>query len=207
MREKIVFVGGASVSLYADDFSSEARPTKDVDVVVEVMTYSSYAEIDKQFIELGFKNDMTSNIICRYIVQDIIVDVMPTTGEVLGFKSRWYSEGFKTAIDYTIDKEHVVKIFDAPFFIASKLEAFKERGKGNGITSKDFEDIVYILENRANIWEELRQSAPELRKYLMEKVKALLATPYFDDWVDAHTEWGSPPASYMILEQFKEFIS
>jgi len=47
---------------------------------------------------MGFENDIESNILCRYKVQGIIVDVMPTGENVLGFSNKWYPEGFKKAI-------------------------------------------------------------------------------------------------------------
>lgn len=34
LRDKVVFVGGATVSLYADSAAEEIRPTEDIDIVV-----------------------------------------------------------------------------------------------------------------------------------------------------------------------------
>lgn len=147
LQNDVVFVGGATASLYVDRMAEEARPTNDVDIVVELWTYKDYATIESKLRSLGFENDIESNVLCRYKVQGIIVDVMPTGENVLGFSNKWYPEGFKTAIKYDLDQDTFVKIFHVNYFIASKLEAFNNRGKNDGRTSSDFEDIIYVLEN------------------------------------------------------------
>ena len=207
LQGKVVFVGGATLSLYADPIAGEARPTEDVDMLVELWTYAEIAAVEEQLREKGFTHDMNSNFKYSYRINDIKVDVMPMDEESLGFSNKWYEDGYKHAIDHTIDEQHIVKIFNAPFFLAAKLEAFKNRGGGDGITSADFEDIVYILENRASIWEELSETQGELRKYLIDEIKKLQAIPHFEDWIDANTDWGSPPASYMIIEELKRFVN
>lgn len=40
LKDKVVFVGGATVSLYAQRETTEIRETKDVDVLVEIASYS-----------------------------------------------------------------------------------------------------------------------------------------------------------------------
>ena len=47
-----------------------------------------------------------------------------------------------TAIEIELDADTSVKIFDLPYFVASRWEAFKGRGKNDYRTSKDFEDLV-----------------------------------------------------------------
>ena len=201
LKKEVVFVGGATVSLYADRMAEEVRPTDDVDVLIELWTHRGYAELEEKLRSIGFTDDQESGIICRFTIQGITVDVMPTEENVLGFSNKWYPDGYKNAIDYKID-DHVVKIFSAPYFIASKLEAFKSRGKNDGRTSTDFEDIVFVFENRFSIWDELTQSDEAVNEF-----KDLLNNPLFEEWIDAHAGYGSPPATYYIMEQLKEFVN
>lgn len=50
----VVFVGGATASLYADvEFRENARPTDDVDVVVELLAYKNYAAVEQQLRAIG----------------------------------------------------------------------------------------------------------------------------------------------------------
>src|SRR5690349_1204821 len=123
LKDTVVFVGGATVSLYAQRKTEEVRPTDDVDVLIELWS-CNYSEIEEQLRQMGFVNDTESKLICRYKIHGITVDIMPTGENVLGFSNRWYPEGFKRAIDVSITDGCTVKIFSSPFFIASKLEAF-----------------------------------------------------------------------------------
>jgi len=205
LRDKVVFVGGATVALYSDRMATEVRPTDDVDILIEILSYPEYSALEEQLRKIGFVNDMESGIICRYKIQGIIVDVMPTSGKPLGFTNKWYPDGHKNAVDYKIDERTTVKIFSAPYFIASKLEAFKGRGKNDGRTSSDFEDIVFVLENRRTIWVELANSHSELKQYLKAEFQKFLKTPFFAEWIDGHVSRGSTPATYSIIEELTKF--
>ena len=57
LEQPYVFVGGATVALYAThpETADEVRPTEDVDVVVELISYSGYAALSEKLLELGFK--------------------------------------------------------------------------------------------------------------------------------------------------------
>lgn len=206
LREKFVFVGGATVSLYSEKMTMEVRPTEDIDILIEILSYTEYTALEEKLRAIGFVNDKESDVICRYKIKGIIVDVMPTSKDPLGFSNKWYPDGHKNAIDYVIDERNVVKIFSAPYFIASKLEAFKGRGKNDGRTSTDFEDIVFILENRNTIWAELANTSDELQQYLKSEFKHLLSNPFFIEWIDSHVDRGSPPATYFIIEELKKIV-
>ncbi|HUM98758.1 MAG TPA: nucleotidyl transferase AbiEii/AbiGii toxin family protein [Chitinophagaceae bacterium] len=208
LETPVVFAGGAVVSLYADaDFREEARPTDDVDVVIELVAYKNYAAVEEQLRAIGFENDMYSKVICRYRYQGLIVDIMPTNEKVFGFSNKWYAPGFKQAIDFEIDKRHSVKIFPAAYFIASKIEAFKGRGKNDGRTSSDFEDIVFILNYRNAVWTELLQADEKLKEYLKEEFKTFVAGTYIDEWIAVHLDYNDRQRVVIIVNRLKEFIS
>lgn len=206
LGDRFAFVGGATVSLYSDRPNFEVRPTEDVDVIVEILSYADHIQLDAQLRKIGFKNDMSSGVICRYIYGSTIVDVVPTTADALGFANRWYPEGFNNAIQITLG-DVKVKILTAPYFIATKLEAFKDRGKNDGRTSQDFEDIIFVLENRRVIWDELNKTTGELRKYLQDTFGSLMNKNAFPEWVRSHVfQMGSPPADFFILPRLEEFV-
>jgi len=204
LNNKVVFVGGSTVSLYADIQTLNVRPTDDVDVILEILNYSNRSELEAKLRSIGFQHDIDSGVICRFRIQGIIVDVMSTTPDAFGFSNKWYPEGFATAIDYVID-ETVVKILSVPYFIATKLEAFKSRGR-DGRTSPDFEDIVYVLENRQTVWGELAATTGEIKKYLQFEFTRLIKNPSIFEWIDCHVEYNSPPPTYAILEKMDQFI-
>lgn len=72
--------------------------------------------------------------------------------------------------------------------------------------SHDFEDIVYVLENRSTIWNELKQPE-EVKAYLRYEFSHLLSLPHLNEWLDAPVERGTIPATLVILEELKAFCS
>ena len=207
LQKQVVFVGGATVSLYLERVGPEIRPTKDIDIVIELWHYGEYAVLDKKLRSLGFINDRESGLICRYIYGSTTVDIMPTDGKVLGFSNRWYPEGFKHAIDYVIDELHTVKIFSPPYFLAAKLDAFNDRGNNEGRGSSDFEDIVFLLEHRSAIWKECEGAPETVRNYLKAELDKLLRNPNLEEWIDSNIEFRSPPSTYLIMEGIRAFLA
>lgn len=206
LRNEVVFVGGATVSLYADRIATEVRPTDDVDILLEITTRAHFAQVEERLRSAGFKNDTTAKFIGRYLLEGFVVDVMPMEKSILGFLNRWYVEGYHTAFEYYIDDQNPIRIFTAPYFIASKLEAFNARGKGDGRTSTDFEDIVFVLENRRSIWQEMKEADETIRAYLLNEFKALRANHYIREWIDGHSNSYSQPGSFLILSEMDELI-
>lgn len=206
LKDKVVFVGGVTVSLYAERETAEIRETQDVDILVEIASTWDYAAIEEQLRKIGFQNDPDSTFVGRYLHQGLIVDLMATEENILGFTNKWYKEGFQTAINYIIDEQHVVKIFAPPYFIAAKIEAFKSRGNKDGRTSQDFEDIVFILENRASIWAEMEQAPENLKDYLKKEFTTLNENPYLGEWIASHISFSSASGSTLILQNLNAFL-
>jgi predicted nucleotidyltransferase len=205
LRDKVVYVGGSTVSFYADRPVYEIRVTDDIDVIIEILHYNDRIGLENKLRAMGFEHDIESGIICRYKTSGVVVDIMPIDGEAIGFTNKWYRDGFNAAIDHAIDAFHRIKILTAPYFLATKLEAFKGRGQGDGRTSQDFEDIVFVLENRQTIWEELNNCDRKLEAYLIEEFTALLKHAYLYEWIDAHVERNSPPQTNLILTALSKF--
>lgn len=204
LASEVVFVGGATVSLYSTRPEVETRATDDVDIVVEIMRYSQYAAIDEKLRSKGFVNDVSSGIICRYIIHGIIVDVMPTSESILGFSNRWYPIAFPNAIPVTLEKGLSIRIFSPPYFLATKLEAFEDRGENDGRFSSDFEDIVHVLNTRQSVWDEIREADQSVRQYLEDEFAKLLEQKYIDEWISAHLEKSEQSRVSFIMGNMSE---
>jgi len=203
---EVIFVGGATVSLYADRLGDEIRPTDDVDILIEILNYRDYAGIEDKLRLKGFNNDVESGVICRYKVRGIVVDVMPTSKEILGFANKWYVEGYANSMIYRIDEEYSINIFSAPYFLATKLEAFKDRGNNDGRWSTDFEDIVFLLNNRSTIWDEINNADGSVKEYLLEEFKALTENPYIEEWISVHLDYRDQDRIYYIIGSINEVL-
>lgn len=58
LKEKVVFVGGATISLYPDREVFEVRATDDVDVIIEILSYSERHKLEERLREIGFTHDV-----------------------------------------------------------------------------------------------------------------------------------------------------
>lgn len=175
LPREVVFVGGATVALYADRPATEARPTDDVDILVELMHHKD--------------------------------DVMPTGENALGFSNLWYEAGYKTAMVHAIREGYDIRIFQGPYFIASKFEAFNNRGGGDGRFSSDFEDIVFVLNNRTTIWKEMHEADEAVRNYLKSQFEKLLENEYIDEWISSHLEYREQARKGTIFGEMNEFVT
>lgn len=74
-----VFVGGSVMPLLVDRPDiTDLRPTLDIDVVVSVLTYLQYCEMERLLRDAGFRHDLSEGApMCRWIVEDCRVDIMP----------------------------------------------------------------------------------------------------------------------------------
>jgi hypothetical protein len=188
-KEDIVFVGGATVSLYASKPElTTIRVTDDVDVVVELITTGEFYWLQERLLSLGFKNDMDAPIISRFLYQGLKVDFMPTDPSILGFTNRWYKEGINQKIKIDLDHVTSIYIFSAPYFVASKMEAFLGRGKGDLFASHDLEDIVYLLDHRITIQKEILSAPVMVRTYLLEQFGMLIKHSLFKEALLGHVE-------------------
>jgi len=186
LNKQVVYVGGATVSLYVDTVAAgETRPTDDIDVVIELASYADYGLLDERLRAQGFQNDTTSGVICRYrmpgllidLMESVVVDVMPTRPEILGFSNQWYTEGYERAIDYILDAQTTIRIFLLAYFLAAKFEALASRGGRDLRVSTDFEDIVFVLDNAPDLLGQLRVGSEAVQTYLRETFARLLARP------------------------------
>jgi hypothetical protein len=197
LRERVMFLGGAVLGLLVDS-PSDVRATMDVDVVIDLRSQVDRAALDSQLLALGFQPDRSEGApICRWRVGPLTVDIMPTDGAILGFSNRWYPEAMAMATRREVAPGVTVKVISAPYFVATKLEAFLGRGGGDFMASHDLEDIIAIIDGRDALIDEVRAASAELRSYLASTFAGFLATPAFVDAVSGHLR--GDPASQARL--------
>ncbi len=188
LNTSVVFVGGMATDLLVTRIPSpQPRATKDIDLIVSTTTYTEYAQFEGRLRELGFAHDKTPGAPnCRWVVDGYLVDTMPVNSGPLGFVNKWYPEAVGSAVKITLDDNLMVRLISAPVFIATKLEAFADRGKGNYQGSSDIEDIITVIDGRAEIVEEIAEASAEVRAYLVEEFTRLLANGEFLYSISSH---------------------
>ena len=150
------FLGGSVLSLLVNDPTVDAiRVTKDVDVIVGVRSRNEFHEEERELEARGFRHDTSDDApICRWIADGVVLDVLPMREEVLGWRSEWFEQALLAARTMEIEG-HLIKVVTAPFFVALKLEAFEDRGKGDFIMSTDFEDVICLFNGRQSVVDEI----------------------------------------------------
>ncbi len=87
------------------------------------------------------------------------------------------------AIERELPSGRHITAVSPPFLVATKLEAFAGRGGGDYLGSRDFADVVSLLDGRAELVEEVRSSPGDLRTYLAEELEGHREHPRFLDGV------------------------
>jgi hypothetical protein len=191
--ESVIFVGGCATGLLlTQERPDRIRITEDVDIVAQALTVHDYHAIEKRVRAQGFTNDMRADApICRWVYENVTLDLMPTVKDILGFANRWYPLALETADTVILPSGTSIRLITAPVFIGTKLEAFKDRGKHpNGkpdyLGSHDLEDIITVADRRPELLAESRAAAPELRAYLAAEFTALFSDPEFEQALTGH---------------------
>jgi predicted nucleotidyltransferase len=185
LADNLVFVGGCAAGLLiTDPAAPPVRVTYDVDLLVQVATLTEYHATEKQLSARGFKRDLAADApICRWVFNALEVDLMPTDAKILGFTNRWYLHAIETATRLSLPSGKRIQLISATAFIATKFEAFNDRGKRDLLGSHDLEDILNVIEGRPTLVTEIAAESAALRQYLAEAFAALIRLPNFDDYL------------------------
>ena len=187
LLDQLVLVGGCVTELLVTDPAApKPRMTQDVDWVVNAISLGDYYKLESQLRTFGFSQTQDDyGIICRWVKGILMLDVMPTDEQILGFTNRWYADAVTYAQRLTIEGITILHI-TAPFFVASKLEAFTSRGGGDYRMSHDLEDLIAVIDGRESIINEIRNAPVQVREYLAKRVKQLLSEDAFEEALPGH---------------------
>ena len=181
--DDVVFLGGCATGLLlTDPAAPPIRATRDVDVMVEVASLAGYHRFNEKLRKRGFKEDSSPEApICRWQSGSIVLDVMPTDPELLGFGNQWFARAFPAAHYRRLPSGNTIRVLPSPYFLATKIEAFDHRGAGDFLLSRDVEDVVAIMDGRLEIVIEIKNAENDLRNYLVRRLSQWLKNPDFMD--------------------------
>jgi predicted nucleotidyltransferase len=188
LREQLVFIGGAVVGLLITDTAMPAiRPTEDVDLIAQVIHRKDYYALESALTGQGFARDLRPAApICRWVVDRVTVDVMPTLEGVLGFSNSWYVAALETASSLTLPRGTAIRVIAPPAFIATKLEAFAGRGNGDFLFSHDLGDVISVIDGRDELALEIAAAPTAVRLFLAQRFSELLCNGAFIDSLPGH---------------------
>jgi hypothetical protein len=182
LLDELVFLGGCATGLLlTDPASAGLRPTKDVDAITEVASYAEYTRLSERLRALGLTDDTSEGApLCRWRHGQLIIDVMPTSEDVLGFVNRWYPPALGSA-GFVQISDLQLRVITPVYFLATKLEAFRGRGGGDISGSHDLEDVVTVIDGRAEIIAEVRSAPADVRTFIASEFRQLLTARAFVD--------------------------
>jgi hypothetical protein len=140
--------------------------------------------VQEQLAALGFHPDPFGHAICSYKYKDIPVDIISTGEGPIGSTNRWFKIGFDN-LWMAKAKEQELKILSAPCFLATKFEAFNDRGSDYR-SSHDMEDIIYVLDNRMGIVEEIEKDDPRIANFIKEQLQKIISKGMMQEVLIAH---------------------
>ncbi len=182
----MVFVGGAVVGLLLTDPAAPApRYTDDVDVVIGPVSRVAFHQLEARLREAGHTQP-TEGPICRWHIVGTNVALMPVDPAILGFSNRWYGAMMGRAVEFTVAPGRVVRIVSPPYLLATKLEAFADRGAGDYLFSQDIGDIVALVDGRHELVDEVHEADSEVREFVGNGFRRLLDDGRFEEAIPAH---------------------
>ncbi len=212
----VVFLGGASIVLWITDPAAPApRPTKDVDVVVEVTSRAAFHAFEERLRSLRFKEDQEDQedgIICRWRHRDddLILDAMPADAAILGFENRWQGASIPHAVERALPSGATILATRPDYLLATKIEAFNGRGHEDFLGSRDFGDMISLIDGRQELVAEAQQSEPDLRAYLASELSRLRVHPRFREGISGalQADFASQArAEAVVLPRLEQIIS
>ncbi len=208
LNEQVMYVGGATVSLYINDpAADDVRPTKDVDISLAIASLGELESIREELTRKGFKQSSEDDVICRFRYEDIKVDVMNT--KIIGWApaNPWFAPGFAQKETVEIEDQKI-QILPLSYFLASKFSAFNNRGVKDPRTSHDFEDIVYVLDNRTDIIEQLTKAPDDVRPYVADQLHRILDDRVLQEAILGNLFYGTREERYQrIIESIKQIVN
>lgn len=205
--DSMVFLGGCATGLLlTDPAAAPIRPTLDVDVITKVASLVDYHRLSKKLRERGFVEDLSPEApICRWKTGGLILDVMPTDPEIMDFGNEWYASAFEAAKSVSLPSGKRIRMVPAPYFLATKLAAFDDRGGEDFLLSHDMEDIVAVIDGRPEIADEIQSSETRLKIHLATRFEKLLQDQRFTDALPGHlqSDAASQARLPVLLERIK----
>lgn len=192
--QEVVFLGGAVVGLLLTEKGGlPPRVTKDVDVAIEVgSSILDLHALDRRLLDLGFRNDMEGPT-CRYLHGDTVMDVIPVDAETTAGVNPWYPLAIATAWPHTLRNGISIKVIDPVCFLGTKMRAFRSPSREHHddiFLSRDFSDVVRVIDGRATIVAEAAEADAGLNTFLKEQFGAVLENGYLEEALQEYVEAG-----------------
>jgi hypothetical protein len=135
---------------------------------------------------------------------------MPTDPDILGFSNPWYVQAISTAATIALGSGAEIRAATPALLVATKLCAWKGRGRGDLLRSLDVHDVLTLIDGRPELIEEIKSASSTLRTYIEDELTELRAEPYFDYAVDGATATYGPlgaERAHLVRARIEELLA
>jgi hypothetical protein len=96
-----------------------------------------------------------------------------------------------------------LRVIKPEYFVATKIEAFHGRGMDDYFGSHDLEDLVAVVDGRAELFDEIGGAPQDVRTYVARAVREFLNSAAFRDALPGHLppDAGSQARQPLLLER------
>ena len=188
----VVYGGGATIGLYLDDFgAAKVRPTKDVDCIVPIEARPDYLALESTLRAAGLSpSTYEDDPLCRWVIDGVKVDILPLNEAILGFTNRFYRVGFATAEAVELPGGRRIKVLHPALAVATKIEAYRDRGASDPVASEDLEDIIALFDGCGGIVARIAEAPTAVQEAIGRWVREFLGRRDALDLIEGHLGLG-----------------
>lgn len=167
-KERVVFSGGMLTAFYATDvYAPKHRSMGEIECILNAPTMAEFLNWDRELRQKGFNPTYDPQPpVTEWEYQGITVDIYPSRPEIVRHPNRWFEEGVFHAVKHPLPSGICIRMMSGPYFLASRIESFLHAHSFSLRNNKDFEDIVFLLNNRSELLDEVADSFHEVRAYI-----------------------------------------
>jgi len=111
---------------------------------------------------------------------------------------KWFAPGMRNLVRIQIE-DVTINILHLSYFLATKFNAFHDR-EDEARTSRHFEDIVFLLDNRENLVCEINNSPEDVKNYLVQQFQEILKAEY-KEAILGHLNYESQVERYNVIKE------
>ena len=187
LTDEVVFLGGATVGLWRSDPAARApRVTIDVDVVAEVFSLAAYEQFQGRLRARGLEEDRESGVISRWRDRKsgLLLDVLPLVTRLAGIDDSWVAEAVAHPQPVALSSATHIRAVGPAWLVVLKLQAFADRGGNDALASRDFEDLVLLVDGRPELHDEVAALPDHARDFVRREIDRVAGLSSFDYGVE-----------------------
>lgn len=92
-----------------------------------------------------------------------------------------------------------INLLPLPYFLATKFDAFFDRGIKDLYASHDYEDIVYLFNHSSDITEQVLNSEISVKTYLIECASKIIDSPRLQEAIAANLYYEAQDQRFELI--------